>query len=167
MKQQNANTPAHSGPSPESGSAPQHSDKYPDGTPFPRITTTSGGNARLHANGDAYPLQLRLAATFTQRLRGLLGRPPLKDHPITEGLLITRCPSIHTLFMSYPIDIVYLGAHGEIVRCVSNLAPWRACLGGKRAVHALELPSGSIRRLNISPGHRLEYSAFTQADAPY
>lgn len=94
---------------------------------------------------------------------GLLARPPLRAAPAIEALLIIRCPSVHTLFMRYAIDVAYLDAGGEIVRCVDTLPPWRASLGGRRAAHALELPAGSLARLGIRPGHRLDHPLFARA----
>lgn len=117
-------------------------------------------DARLCAAHTAHRLRLRLAARFFARLRGLIGRPPLAAAPTPEALLITRCPSVHTLFMRHTIDVAYLDAHGCVVRCVERLRPWRASFGGHRAVHALELPAGTLRHLGIAPGHRLEHQLF-------
>ena len=53
-------------------------------------------------------LQLKLARGFWSRFRGLMLSRPLKSEPDTQGLLITRCPSVHGFFMLYRLDIVYL-----------------------------------------------------------
>lgn len=116
--------------------------------------------ARLRTCSAAHPLRLRLATRFFTRLRGLIGRPPLAGEPTPEALLITRCPSVHTLFMRHTIDVAYLDAHGRVVRCVDRLRPWRASAGGPGAAHALELPPGTLRRLGIVPGDRLEHPLF-------
>jgi uncharacterized membrane protein (UPF0127 family) len=135
-------------------------DSFPETVPnWP----TADSNARLHGDGIRHPLRVRLAATFLTRLRGLLRRPPLQNAPHAEGLLITRCPSVHTLFMRYPIDVAYLDHKGMVTRCVADLAPWRFSLGGRHAAHALELPAGAIRQLGIQPGHHLEHPAFSHS----
>lgn len=122
-------------------------------------------DARLCAPAALHPLRLRLAASFFARLRGLIGRPPLAADPAPEALLITGCPSVHTLFMRHAIDVAYLDTRGRVVCCVDRLRPWRASFGGARAAHALELPEGTLRRLGIEPGHRLEHPLFQRETA--
>ena len=46
-------------------------------------------------------VRAKVARTFRERARGLIGRPP---PPPGEGLLILRCNAIHTFIMGYPID---------------------------------------------------------------
>ncbi|WP_396269300.1 DUF192 domain-containing protein, partial [Ideonella sp.] len=72
-----------------------------------------------------------------------------------EGLLITRCDSIHTCFMRFAIDVVYLDRTANVVRLAPGLKPWRFHLGGRAAVHTLELSAGSIHRLGIKVGDSL------------
>ena len=88
------------------------------------------------------------AERWSDRLRGLLGKPqPAAGH----ALLITPCASVHTAFMRYPIDIVFLNGQGCVVKRVEALRPWRiaACW---RARHTLELAAGEARRLGLEPG---------------
>lgn len=117
---------------------------------------------RIYANNASHLLQVRVANRFSSRLRGLLARPPLRVEPIAEALLITNCPSVHTLFMRYAIDVAYLDARGAVVRCVHHLLPWRASFGGRRAEYALELPAGSLTCLGILPGDRLDHPIFVR-----
>jgi len=82
------------------------------------------------------------------RLRGLLGRPPLAPG---AGLLLEPCASVHTAFLGRPIDIVFLGPRGAVLRVVPALRPWRlAACRGARSV--LELPPGTCARLGVEPG---------------
>ena len=77
-----------------------------------------------------------IADSFPKRARGLLGRDGL---PPGEGLLIPRCNAIHTFFMSYPIDAVFLDKEGRAVKTVRNIRPWRPFVwGGFRARQVLE-----------------------------
>jgi len=84
---------------------------------------------------------VEVARTFFERSRGLLGRTGLApDH----GLLIERCNAIHTLFMKFPIDAVFLDRNGKPVRTVKNIRPGRVCVwGGWRAKSTLELAAGT------------------------
>lgn len=63
-------------------------------------------------------LELRALATWAERLRGLLG-----TGPDAEGVLITRCRSIHTFGMRYPIDVAFVGERGEVLKVRRALGP--------------------------------------------
>ena len=89
-----------------------------------------------------------LAETPLARLRGLLGRSGL---PSGEGLLLRPAGSIHTAFMRFAIDAVFLDATDRVVKVASALRPWRAAAcRGAQAV--LELPAGEARRRGLRPG---------------
>ncbi len=102
---------------------------------------------------DGGPLCERctLAASPLRRMKGLLGRSRLDAG---EGLLLRPASSIHTAFMRFPIDALFLDAENRVVRVVRDLKPWRtAGCRGARAV--LELPSGESERRGVRPGDRL------------
>jgi len=85
------------------------------------------------------------------RLRGLLGR---RELPPGEGLLLRPTPSIHTWFMRFPIDAVFLDAQLEVVAVRHRLPAWRAA--GQRGARAvLELSAGEAARRGIERGSRL------------
>jgi uncharacterized protein len=77
------------------------------------------------------------------RLRGLLGRKGLKPG---EGLLLRPVGAIHTMFMLFPIDVVFLDREYTVLKVVEGLRPWRFA-GARRAKAVLELPRGGARRL--------------------
>ena len=84
-------------------------------------------------------IRAKVARTFAQRARGLIGTRILADD---EGMLILRCNAIHTFFMSFPIDAVFLDRNDNVVKIVRNIRPWRFVVwGGWRAVKVLELKS--------------------------
>jgi uncharacterized membrane protein (UPF0127 family) len=88
---------------------------------------------------EIFGIKARVARTFPERARGLIGTRSLPD---SEGLLIERCNAIHTFFMSYPIDAVFLDRHNRVVKEVRGIRPWRLLVwGGWRAVKVLETPS--------------------------
>jgi uncharacterized membrane protein (UPF0127 family) len=89
-----------------------------------------------------------LAETPLARLRGLLGRNEL---PAGEGLLLRPAGSIHTAFMRFPIDAVFLDRADRVLKVATDLAPWKmAGCRGSRAV--LELPAGEAARRGLHPG---------------
>jgi hypothetical protein len=89
-----------------------------------------------------------LAETPFARLRGLLGRSGLSSG---EGLLLRPAGSIHTAFMRFTIDAVFLDAADRVVKVASALQPWRtAACHGARSV--LELPAGEANKRGLRPG---------------
>lgn len=90
---------------------------------------------------------------FLERMRGLLFSPPLADG---EALLIKPCGSVHTMGMSYAIDLIFLDNHWAIVKIVSNLPPWRSSRC-RKAKMVLELRGGSIESLDLLDGQQLEW----------
>lgn len=95
-----------------------------------------------------------LARSIWQRLRGLIGRPRLKQG---EGLLITPCNSVHTIGMRYALDLVFFDKNKRVLKCVAGLTPYRVA-GALAARHALELPPGSIERAQIGVGDQLSWA---------
>jgi uncharacterized membrane protein (UPF0127 family) len=90
-----------------------------------------------------------------RRMRGLLGRSALLRD---EGLLLRPAPSIHTWFMRFPIDAVFLDRDLRVIDTASAVRPWRfAARRGARAV--LELAAGEAARQGIRPGMQLELEA--------
>jgi len=116
----------------------------------------------LYTASGAHELSLRTADSFLTRFRGLMLSPPLHA---TEGMLITRCASVHSAFMRCSIDVVYLDKYGTVTRCVANLKAWRASHGkasGPHTVHTLELAAGAIKAFDIAPGARVSHPYFGQ-----
>jgi uncharacterized membrane protein (UPF0127 family) len=86
------------------------------------------------------------------RMRGLLGRSSL---PSGEGILLRPTSSVHTGFMRFAIDVVFLDRELQVLRIVPSLAPWR--IAARRKAHAvLELPAGEAARRGLREGDRLE-----------
>jgi uncharacterized membrane protein (UPF0127 family) len=92
-----------------------------------------------------------LADTIWARLRGLMGRRGLEPG---EGLLLRPAGSVHTCFMRFPIDVVFMTAELEVVAVSAAVKPWRArARRGARA--ALELPAGTAHAAGLRAGDRL------------
>jgi uncharacterized protein len=92
-----------------------------------------------------------LAETPLTRLKGLLGRGDLERG---EGLLLRPASSIHTFFMRFPIDAVWVDHNLTVLKVSPELGPWRtaACKGAKGVI---ELPAGEAERRGLQPGDRL------------
>jgi uncharacterized protein len=87
-----------------------------------------------------------------RRLRGLLGRRSL---PSGEGLLLRPAPSVHTAFMRFPIDVIFLDREMKVVKVVEELRPWRTA-SARRARATLELATGEASARGIQVGDVLE-----------
>jgi uncharacterized membrane protein (UPF0127 family) len=92
-----------------------------------------------------------LADSAWTRLRGLMGRGAL---PTGEGLMLRPAASIHTCFMRFPIDAIFLDADLNVVGVREGLRPWRMA-GARGARAVLELPAGESRSLGLTAGLRL------------
>jgi uncharacterized protein len=96
-------------------------------------------------------LTVRRADRFLGRLAGLLFSRPLQPG---HGLLLVPCASVHTAFMRFPIDVVFLDRAGRIRRIVPRLAPWRAA-ASVGAYQTLEMAAGEAARLGLQAGQSL------------
>jgi uncharacterized membrane protein (UPF0127 family) len=82
------------------------------------------------------------AASPWTRLRGLLGRRPLQPQA-AEGLLIEPCASVHTFWMTYSLDLVFLDRNDRVLNICENVTPWSARTA-RGARKTLELAAGSL-----------------------
>jgi uncharacterized membrane protein (UPF0127 family) len=85
------------------------------------------------------------------RRRGLLGRDGLIAG---EALVIAPCNAIHTLFMRFPIDVVFVDRTGQVLKAISRLSPWRLA-ASLRAFAVIELAAGELDRTRTSGVDRL------------
>ena len=92
-----------------------------------------------------------LADDFLTRLRGLLGRDYLREG---EGLLLSPASSVHTFFMRFPIDVVFLDRELTVRRVVPEVGRSRL-VSQRGARRVLELPAGQARTAGIADGMRL------------
>ncbi len=104
-------------------------------------------------DGQAIVPQAWRADRPWSRLRGLLGRAPLRA-AAAQALWLVPCAGVHTFGMSYPLDIVFLDRDNRVIDCCENLRPWRArqCHGAR---HTVELAPGGIAAL--APVHGEEW----------
>jgi uncharacterized protein len=97
---------------------------------------------------------VEVADSAPKRSKGLLGRKGLDSG---SGLWIVPCEAVHTFWMQFPIDLIYLDRELRIRKLRSNVRPWRLS-GCLRAHSVLELASGAIRESQVMPGDKLEFS---------
>ena len=90
-----------------------------------------------------------------RRMRGLLGRDGLDSG---EGLLLRPASAVHTYFMRFPIDVVFLDRSLVVVDIADSVDPWKA-RSRKGAKAVLELPAGESERRGLAVGDRLTLAA--------
>lgn len=84
---------------------------------------------------------LKIADDFASRLIGLMFK---KEMVGFDGLLIKQCNSIHTFFMRYALDLVFLNKEMKVVKVIENVKPWRMTLMYLKASQVLELEGGTL-----------------------
>ena len=107
--------------------------------------------------GRNYELGSRVALAdgWLMRLRGLLGRPEPKPG---EGLLLSPCQSVHMYGMRYPLDVAFLDTDGVVVAAYRSLQPGSRSKWHRTAVHALELPAGTLEGSGTAVGDVLTWA---------
>jgi uncharacterized protein len=107
----------------------------------------------------------RAAAVFghLDRMRGLLGR---RSMPIGEALLILPCKAVHSWFMAFPIDVVFLDRDYRVVHVISNLAPFRMSPVVTAAYSVLELPAGTAAKCQVRVGTQLKFRPREESPQP-
>lgn len=107
-------------------------------------------------------LHVTQAQRWHERLLGLMFRASLApDH----ALLLSPCASVHTAFMRFAIDLVYLDAQGRVLATRTSVRPWRMSWGPRGTRHTLELPAGSVDRYGWQAGECLQALMSRASDA--
>jgi uncharacterized membrane protein (UPF0127 family) len=126
-----------------------------DTADFRVITRNLKFSVRNITRGTALGAAIHLADTSKERRTGLLKRNGLERG---EGLWIVPCEGIHTFFMRFAIDVVYLDRKRRVRKAVRALAPWRLsfCI---TAHSVLELAAGEVDRTATAVGDQLDFEA--------
>jgi uncharacterized protein len=109
-------------------------------------------NAYNETKGSELASDVRLAKGVWSKFWGLMGRRQLPDG---QGLLLKPCTSVHTFFMRFPIDVIFLSKDSRVVKIIPAMKPWRAALGGPGAHSALELNGGTAESAGLEVGDTL------------
>jgi uncharacterized membrane protein (UPF0127 family) len=113
----------------------------------------------LEESADSYILQnsrtglvlaveIEPAFESKARNRGLLGRANLDDG---SALILAPCSSIHTFFMRFAIDVLFVKKDGRVVKMYSALPAWRIAFAFG-AFAAIELPAGTAAASDTRSG---------------
>jgi uncharacterized membrane protein (UPF0127 family) len=109
-------------------------------------------NART---GETLAERIEPALDSRTRGKGLVGRSHL---PAGSGMIIAPCSSIHTFFMKFAIDVVFVKADGRVAKIARELGAWRLA-GAVGAFGVVELPAGAAARTTVGDQLRVQKSA--------
>ena len=109
--------------------------------------------AQLHVQGTGRVVvtHLEVAVSLWIQTVGLMGR---REFLADSGLLIPHCSAIHTAFLRFPIDVIFLDKQMTAIRLVSALSPWRTVGFVRGAKAVVELPAGTLRQKEIAVGQQ-------------
>jgi len=98
--------------------------------------------------------KVTLASSWMSRLRGYIGRPEPRPG---EGILLVRCNAIHTFWMSFDLDVLFLDEKGKVLELVESLRPWRRTRRVPGARYVLEVPAGTVEASGTLVGDELTW----------
>ncbi len=104
-------------------------------------------------NGLELAGQVEVARTFPKRLKGLMFRREMQPG---TALLLSPCSQIHTCFMRFNLDVLFLDKDGIVLYVMENLKPWRISPIIWRASGTLELPAGTLQG-RIKQGQKVRF----------
>ncbi|MCF7907415.1 MAG: DUF192 domain-containing protein [Candidatus Omnitrophica bacterium] len=94
----------------------------------------------------------RIAKSFGLRLKGLMFKKEIDEK---EALIFHNAPAIHTCFMRFAIDIVFLDKSNKVIRICEAVKPWKMVTCSKAAI-TIELPANRAKRRSLALGDQLE-----------
>jgi len=98
---------------------------------------------------------LDVADSFVKSMIGLMGKACLKKG---HGLWIKPCQSVHTFWMRFPIDVLFLDKNGVVIHFIESMKPFRVSRHVLKARSVLELPVWSIKNSETQLGDCIEVS---------
>lgn len=96
----------------------------------------------IDENGAVLAEQVEVANAFWKRLKGLMFRAEMGKG---TALLLAPCPQIHTCFMRFNLDVLFLDKNDTVLYVMENMKPWRISPIIYRAAKTLEMPAGTLQ----------------------
>ncbi|ACB85879.1 DUF192 domain-containing protein [Natranaerobius thermophilus] len=102
--------------------------------------------------GQVLASEVIKADTFSKRFVGLMGKISMSSR---EALIIEPCNQVHTFFVFFPLDLLFIDSNNVIIKDLRNVPPFRITPKVAKASRVVELRGGSLDELDISSGDRL------------
>jgi uncharacterized membrane protein (UPF0127 family) len=112
-------------------------------------------SVRNTTRGTVLATRARLASSFADRFMGLMLRARIEDG---GGLLLTRSSSIHSWWMRFRFDAVFVDRDNRVTKVVPSMRQWWVAFGGRGAKDVIELPAGTAAATGTVAGDQLEYA---------
>ncbi len=93
-----------------------------------------------------------MADTFLRRLKGLLGKTEISDD---EALCIKPCKSVHTFFMRFPIDVIFIDRENKVINITKSLKPFKTSKYIKNAMYVIEIGAGMSEIKDVRIGDKV------------
>lgn len=103
-------------------------------------------------NRQIIAFDLKTAKSIRERVKGLIGQKDLRKG---EAFFIPSCPSIHTFFMKFPIDVIFTDKKFQVVALFENVPSGKILFGGWKSQNAFEIKVGQIQAHKIKKGDLL------------
>ncbi|MFN4259627.1 MAG: DUF192 domain-containing protein [Gemmataceae bacterium] len=97
-----------------------------------------GWRLRDQSTGQIVVANLEIADNYWSRFWGLQFR---KELPAGAGMLLVPCPSVHTFWMRFAIDVLLLDKQGQVLAVRHHVRPWRVVWPVRHSHATLELPA--------------------------
>lgn len=104
--------------------------------------------------GTVLAENILLADSILKRIKGLLGKASFNKG---QALIIKPCNSIHTFFMRFSIDVLFIDKNNKVIQALSGIKPFKLTRIYLQADYVIELPSGTIKDSLTSVGDQLSY----------
>ena len=97
----------------------------------------------------------RMANNPWTRLRGLIG---VRNLPEGQGIVIEPCHGVHCMFMSIPIDVIYVNKQHQVVALDKAMQPWAVGKIYRDSHYVVEVPIGTFERTQTQVGDQLKFT---------
>jgi uncharacterized protein len=94
-----------------------------------------------------------LSTTFLRRLKGLLGYKSLEEN---QAMILRPANSVHTFFMRFPIDVLFVGRNNIVVKAVKNMGSFKITRIYFKSAFVIEFPAGLINATQTAEGDYLQ-----------
>lgn len=98
--------------------------------------------------------EARVAQTFHERFWGWMRRPTVKEE---EALILIPCQAVHTCFLKFCLDILFVAADGLVLFSLAGFPPFRFSPFVRGSKMVVELPAGRLKQTHTAPGDRLVF----------
>lgn len=98
------------------------------------------------------------ALTWRQRLQGMIGRRFEPENGI-DAMIFPRCNAVHTMWMSVPIDVLFLDSGAKVLKVCPRVRPWRLSVFCRGASMVVELPAGAAEESGTEAGQHLNLNS--------